>query len=97
MSGSEPSSTGRSGALGGVILAAMTDEGGVALPGADELAAAVAELDRLRKGLGFFDVALVTQGIPAIETIEMYQTCGVTWVLVTGWDHEVRDLATTRH
>lgn len=80
----------------GVILAAMTDEGGVELPGADELAAAVAEIDRLRGGLDLFDVALVTQGMPARETIEMYQASGVTWLLVTGWDHQVRDLATTR-
>jgi len=36
--------------------------------------------------LNLFDVALVTQVMPARETIEMYQASGVPWVLVTGWD-----------
>ena len=53
----------------GVILAARTDEGGVELPGADESAEAVAELDRLRGGLGFFDVALVTPGSPPLRRL----------------------------
>jgi len=54
----------------GVILAAMTDEAGVGSPGGDELAAAVAEIDRFRE-LSLFDVALVTQGMPTTEPIEM--------------------------
>jgi len=54
----------------GVILAAITDEAGEALPGGDELAAAVAEIDRLRE-ISLFDVALVTQGRCTRETTEM--------------------------
>jgi hypothetical protein len=48
----------------------MTDEVGVDLPGGDELAAAVAEIDRFRE-LSLFDVALVTQGMFTGETIDM--------------------------
>jgi alkanesulfonate monooxygenase SsuD/methylene tetrahydromethanopterin reductase-like flavin-dependent oxidoreductase (luciferase family) len=80
----------------GVILAAMTDEAGVELPGAEELAEAVAEIDGLRGGLDHFDVAVVTPGMPARETIQMFQASGVTWVLVTGWMHELHALAATR-
>ena len=48
----------------GVTLAAMTDEGGVELPGAGKLAAAAAESDRPRGGLNLFNAALATQRMP---------------------------------
>lgn len=46
-------------------------EAGVDLPGGDELAAAVAENRPLPRTHSLFDVALVTQGMPTRETIEM--------------------------
>jgi len=60
------------------------------------VAEAVAEIYGLRGGLDHFDVAVVTPGMPARETIQMYQASGVTWVLVTGWMHELQALAATR-
>jgi hypothetical protein len=63
----------------------------VVRPVTDELAAAVAEIDPSRTSL--FHEALVTQGMPTRETIEMRPGFGVQRVLDAGWDNEVRDLA----
>jgi hypothetical protein len=78
-----------------VILAAMTDEGGVKPIDADEVRATRAEVDHLRGGLDHFDVTLVIQGMPTGETIGTYEESGVTWLLVTGWIPELHDLAAT--
>jgi alkanesulfonate monooxygenase SsuD/methylene tetrahydromethanopterin reductase-like flavin-dependent oxidoreductase (luciferase family) len=77
----------------GVILAAMTEPGRVETIGTEELGSALQELDRLRGGLEHFDVAVLSHGLPKGKIMRMYEASGVRWVLVTGWIHELRNLA----
>lgn len=77
----------------GVVLAALTDAGGIEEVGVDEVAGAVAELAARRGGLDGFDVAVVHPGPPAGDRAAAYAGAGVGWVLVTGWVDDLRRLA----
>lgn len=79
----------------GVILAAMTEAGGIDPVAPDDVRATRDEVARRRGGLDGFALAVVSAGPPADPLRDAYDELGVDWLLVTGWPEQVRELAAT--
>lgn len=79
----------------GVVLAAMTEEGGIDPLSADQLRFASTEIMQRRGNLTNFDLTVISPGLPDHEHRETYAELGVSWVLVTGWLDDLDQLAGT--
>jgi alkanesulfonate monooxygenase SsuD/methylene tetrahydromethanopterin reductase-like flavin-dependent oxidoreductase (luciferase family) len=81
----------------GVILAALTSEGGIDPVTPDQIGDARAQVTARRAGHGGdrdgFDVAVVHPGLPDRSATAAYDAAGATWVLVTGWIDDLRPIA----
>lgn len=80
----------------GVVLAGMTAEGGIDPVSPDQLRTAVETIDEERgpsASIDGFDVAVVSPGLPTGARLNAYEELGASWVLVTGWMDQLRELA----
>jgi alkanesulfonate monooxygenase SsuD/methylene tetrahydromethanopterin reductase-like flavin-dependent oxidoreductase (luciferase family) len=77
----------------GVILAALTAEGGLDPLTPDQVRRVCDEVAARRDDLAGYDVVVVTPGVPDGETVAGHGDAGATWMLVTGWMDQLRDLA----
>ena len=77
----------------GVVLAEITDDGDIQTISLDRIDAAIREIAEHRRGQERFDVAVISRGMPDEPALSSYLERGVTWILVTGWMKELRDLA----
>jgi len=78
----------------GVILANVTDGGGVDPVPVDAVRAAVAAIGEQRDpDAAPFDVAIGHPGRPTDDELAAYADAGVTWVMATGWIEELEALA----
>ena len=50
----------------------------------------------VRGGLGGFDVAVISDGLPGTDVVEMCGSLGVTWILATGSVSYLHDLLASR-
>jgi alkanesulfonate monooxygenase SsuD/methylene tetrahydromethanopterin reductase-like flavin-dependent oxidoreductase (luciferase family) len=79
----------------GVVLASMGQEGADQLEASDVMEA-LRVIETHRGSLEAFDVAVVSDGLPAEGVGDAYAEVGVTWVLVTGWISQLQDLVRLR-
>lgn len=79
----------------GVVLAAMTDAGGIEPVDPDVVRAARDDIAGRRgdRGLDGFALTVVSAGPPDAARAAAYAELGVAWVLVTGWMDQLRELA----
>jgi alkanesulfonate monooxygenase SsuD/methylene tetrahydromethanopterin reductase-like flavin-dependent oxidoreductase (luciferase family) len=77
----------------GVVLAALTDAGGIDPLTPDQVGRARDDVAARRGGLDGFDLTVVHPGLPGAATAAAYADLGVSWVHVTGWIDELAELA----